>query len=110
LRFWRDLGQGQTLYRKGAKGAKAGESGLHLGSFDRHFLLVDLASFTAHNPQLRLVLTLAGRWFRTFGWPFPGAQFRPVLLVPGVMGRGLADAKAGSVDAGGGPGTDCGMD
>jgi len=34
----------------------------------RGFLLVDLARLTAHNPQLRLVLTLASRQFRTFGW------------------------------------------
>src|SRR6185295_9988717 len=108
-----DLRQGQTLYRKGRKakaqrGAKAGESGHHLGSFDRHFLLVDLALFTAHNPVLRLVLTLAGRRFRTFGWQSPGAKFRLISLVPGVTGRGLADAETGGVDAGGGPCDGCG--
>jgi hypothetical protein len=32
------------------------------------FVLVDLGGITAHNPQLRLVLTLPGRQFRTFGW------------------------------------------
>jgi hypothetical protein len=30
-----------------------------------YFLLVDLAAVTEHNPQLRPVLTLAGRQFRT---------------------------------------------
>ncbi len=33
--------------------------------FPAPFLVVDLAPVTDHNPQLRLVLTLAGRQFRT---------------------------------------------
>jgi hypothetical protein len=32
------------------------------------FLYIDLGGLTAHNPLLRLVLTLPGRQFRTFGW------------------------------------------
>jgi hypothetical protein len=94
--------------KQGAKDAKARESGHHTGLLDPHFLVVDLASFTAHNPQLRLVLTLAGRRFRTFGWRSPGAKFRLFSLVPGVKGRGLADAETGGMDVGDGPGVDCG--
>jgi hypothetical protein len=86
----------------------AGDSGHHLGSFDRHFLLVDLALFTAHNPVLRLVLTLAGRRFRTFGWQSPGAKFRLFSLVPGITGRGPADVETVGMDVGGGSRSGCG--
>ncbi len=46
------------------------------------FLLVDLASFTDHNPQLRLVLTLAGRgfpyiWMASPWSPLPADFVRP---------------------------------
>jgi len=44
------------------------------------FLYIDLHHPTAHNPLLRLVLTLSGRQFRTFEMAIPNVEFRLVFL------------------------------